>query len=99
MKQFLEWWRRPQMHIHFVEPRKRTNPLAEEAIDSLKQTLGTLESAIGFVNKLQNDLARWLGISEGAYFFVDPVNCARQLTVLFLQISFEQQKHIVSRKL
>jgi len=36
MKRFLEWWSRPQLHIHFVEPRKRTNPLAEEAIDSLK---------------------------------------------------------------
>jgi hypothetical protein len=58
MKRFLEWWRRPQMHIHFVEPRKRTNPLAEEAIDSLKCTLTTLEGAVVLVNKLEGDLAQ-----------------------------------------
>ena len=49
---------RPQLHVHFVEPGKETNPLAEQAIDSLKRTLGTLESAICLVNKLQDDLAR-----------------------------------------
>jgi hypothetical protein len=41
-----------------VEPGKETNPLAEQAIDSLKRTLGTLESAIGLVNRLQDDVAR-----------------------------------------
>lgn len=58
MKHFLTWLHRPQLHIHFVEPRNRTNPLAEEAIDSLKRTLGTLEGAIGLVNRLQDDLAQ-----------------------------------------
>ena len=58
MKRFLAWLHRPHLHVHFVEPGKETNPLAEQAIDSLKMTLGALESAIGLVNKLQDDLAR-----------------------------------------
>jgi hypothetical protein len=44
MKRFLAWLHRPHLHVHFVEPGKETNPLAERAIESLKQTLGTLQS-------------------------------------------------------
>jgi hypothetical protein len=46
------------MHIHFVEPRKRTNPLAEKAIESLNQATKSLEHSLDLVNELQNQLAR-----------------------------------------
>jgi hypothetical protein len=36
------------------------------------------------------------GISECAYFFLAPLNCSRQLTLLLSQTTFYQHKHIVS---
>jgi capsule polysaccharide export protein KpsE/RkpR len=46
------------MHIHFVEPRKRTNPLAEQAVESLQRANEGLESAVALVNKLLDNLVR-----------------------------------------
>jgi len=58
MKRFLAWWRRPQLHIYFVEPGKRTNPLAEQAVESLQRANESLESAVVLVNRLLDDLTR-----------------------------------------
>jgi hypothetical protein len=57
MKRFLEWWRgRPHLLVHFVEPGKETNPLAEQAIECLQQATKSLEHAVGLVNELQTQL-------------------------------------------
>jgi hypothetical protein len=59
MKRFLAWWHgRPQLRVQFVRPGQETNPLAEQAIESLKSTVETLHRALGLVNRLQVELGR-----------------------------------------
>lgn len=59
MKRFLAWWHgRPQLHVHFVRPGQETNPLAEQAIDTLNSTLATLQRSLDLVDQLQLQLFR-----------------------------------------
>jgi hypothetical protein len=58
MKRFLGWLRRsPRLHVHFVEAKHDTNPLAQEAIESLQKTIKALESTLDLVSRLQTQLA------------------------------------------
>ena len=59
MKRFLAWWnRRPLLHVHFVRPGQETNPLAEQAVESLKQAVARLSRTVDLVEELQRELAR-----------------------------------------
>lgn len=58
MKRFLAWWHsRPQLHVHFVRPGEETNPLAEQAVESLKKAVATLHRSLDLVDELQLQLA------------------------------------------
>ena len=58
MKRFLAWLRRPQLYVQFVEPRKRTNPLAQQAVESLQEAVARLSRMVDLVEQAQKEVAR-----------------------------------------
>lgn len=59
MKRFQGWWHgRPQLHVHFVRPGQETNPLAEEAVESLKKSVASLGRTVDLVEQLQKEVSR-----------------------------------------
>jgi hypothetical protein len=57
----LSWftsWCRPKFEIHFVEPAKETNPIAQQAIEGLQKAIENLQRSLAFVEELRDELAR-----------------------------------------